>query len=137
MQTYTQDQITALKNKQMEIFNARSQRQGEALKSYVQATYPTLPKPKLSALQAIVATLEKQLELSPDNTNLANYLQLQKDKITNGDFAQPGTADMEYHDAYHEYVKSFVWPNAEELEVQAVEDLVLKSLQDSFNENHN
>lgn len=137
MQTLSIEQTNQLQEKHKEIINARAARQAAALKTYVESSYPNLPKSKLENLQFIINLYEKKLENEPDNVPLKDYVQSLKDKVANEDYLKPNTPDMEYHDAYHAHVQSFVWPSQEELEVRAVEDLVLTNLQESFNANNN
>lgn len=126
------DQIKQLHSKQTEIIVARRERQAAARKTYVEQLYPNLPKPTLESLQMLITILEKSLIANPTNVDLQSKIENLRNKILTEDYAKPGSVEMDYHNQYHEYVRSFVWPTQEEKDIQQAENMMLEDLKNSF-----
>ena len=129
--------INTLQNTLDEIDQNRMSRKHTALNEYVQKQFPVLPKQTLISLQKVLEILHSQLNKDPNNLNLQNFINSLNDKIVNEDYAKEGSEDMAYYLAYQEHVKSFVWPTPEELEVRAIEDLLLRNLHTAYIQNSN
>jgi len=129
--------INTIQNKLNEIDQNRMLRKHSALNEYVQKQFPVAPKQTLVSLQKSIQILHTQLSNDPNNINLQNFINSLNDKIVKEDYAKEGSEDMAYYLAYKEHIKAFVWPTAEELEVRAIEDLLLQNLHNVYLQDSN
>lgn len=120
------DQVYKLKFAEIKL--KRSQRKQAALDNFMSLTYAVPPKPVLESLTKTRNMILSKLENDPNNSNLLAALQNVNLKINNEDYAKPDSEDMAYLNSYHTHAQSFVWPSAEELALQNVEDEELKNL---------
>jgi hypothetical protein len=127
--------LNEIENQNLEILNARTKRQAEAFKNYMEQSFPTLPKKTLASLQKAIQIYETRVASDPSNNDLQAFLQALKDQVTNGDYSKEGSDDMAYHDAYNAHARNFVWPTQDELEIRSVEDLVITTSVQTYTQN--
>lgn len=119
-------------DKERQILYDRLKRKSIALRTYIEASYPSTPKLSLEALNGLKNVLENKFLENPNDEKVIALLADVNEKITNEDYLKPNTPDMEYAVAYKNHVDSFVWPTEEEISLQLTEEAELINLKNSL-----
>lgn len=128
----TSENVQTYTDRERQISYDRIKRKDNALRLHMESNYPNSPKMPLEALQGLKLVLENKFLNDPSDEKVITLLEQVNEKITNEDYLKPDTIDMDYAEAYKNHAQQFVWPTAEETELQNQENQELENLKNSF-----
>ena len=115
------------RKKYLETRTNRRIRRNTNYESYINSSYPVLPKVTLSDLQRIKQNLISSNEINSSNQKIEKIQEIQA-KIDNQDYCVEGTTEWTTRQQFLSYAANFQWPDANELTIRQQEEAELLAL---------